>query len=456
MTMFSTAVSSLRFRASAFAASFINVFLGAMILMAFASLLDSADGAGVSPADKKTLTIMALVIGGWGLLIVAFGVVATSNLSVRQRSTEIALLKSVGATPRQIGRMIISEVTIISIVAALIAIPVAFVAGRACLASLQATHQVAQTIGHHFGIFALSIGLGDTAVAAAIATAVAARRAASLNTREALAVAATDARRMSRKRIIFGCLFLLAGIDCGLLIATVFKNQEYVAMSLAGQACIHTSIGLALFAPALMRAAAWLLGAPLRMVSRVSGYLAGTNVRQRPGQSANILMPIIMFTGMTAGGLYIQSVANNANAAAHIVESANSKGIETLNFIVVAMIAVFAAVVLINIAIATTTYRKREFGQERLVGATPAQVLQMVAFESMTIVITGLSIGTVAALVGIVPYSIARTHQAVPHVGLGIYAGVAAMAIVLTAITDLGATLRAMRRPAIEAVGLNI
>lgn len=454
--MFSIAVSSLRFRASAFVASFINVFLGAVILMAFASLLDSADGAGVSPADKKTLTIMVLVIGGWGLLIVAFGVAATSNLSVRQRSTEIALLKSVGATPRQIGRMIISEVMIISIVAALIAIPVAFIAGRACLSSLQATHQVAQTIGYHFGIFALGIGLGDTVVAAAIATAIAARRAASLNTREALAVAATGARRMSRKRIVFGCLFLLVGIDCGVLIATVFKNQEYVAMSLAGQACIHTSIGLALFAPALMRAAAWLLEAPLRMLSRVSGYLAGINVRQRPGQSANILMPIIMFTGMTAGGLYLQSVVNNANAAAHIVQSAGDKGIETLNFIVVAMIAVFAAVVLINIAVAATTYRRREFGQERLVGATPAQVLQMVGFESATTVITGLVTGTVATLVGIVPYSIARTHLAVPHVGLGIYAGVVATAVVLTAVANLGSTLRAVRRPAIVAADVNI
>lgn len=452
--MSSIALSSLRFRVGIFVASFINVFLGAAILMSFASLLDSAGSPAVSRADKSTLTTMALVIGGWGLLIVAFGVAATSTLSVRQRDTEIALLKSAGATPRQIGRMIISEVTVISAVAAIVAIPVAFFAGRACLAALHATNQVASGGTYHFGVFALSAGLGDTVVAASIAAYAASRRAASLSTRDALAVAAAGERRMSRKRIVFACLFLLAGIDCGVLTAMVFNNQGFVTMSLAGEACIHTSIGLALFAPALMRAAAWLLSGPLQMVSRISGYLAGTNVRQRSDQSANVLMPIILFVGLAAGSLYLQSVSNNANAASRIAESADAKGVETLNFIIVAMIAVFAAVVLTNLAVATTIHRRREFGQERLVGATPAQVLWMVGLESLTTVVAGLVFGTLGALAGVVPYSIARTRSAVPHAGIGIYLGVVAVVVVLTAAANLGATLRAMRRPALDAIAV--
>jgi len=233
--MLSIALSSLRFRAGIFVASFINVFLGAAILMSFASLLDSAGSPAVSRADKNTLTTMALVIGGWGLLIVAFGVAATSTLSVRQRDTEIALLKSAGATPRQLGRMIISEVTVISVAAAIVAIPVAFFTGRACLAALRATNQVAGGGAYHFGVFALTVGLGDTVFAASIAAYAAARRAASLSTRDALAVAAAGERRISRKRIVFACLFLLAGIDCGVLTATVFNDRGFVTMSLAGE-----------------------------------------------------------------------------------------------------------------------------------------------------------------------------------------------------------------------------
>lgn len=454
--MFSIALSSLRLRTSTFVASFVNVFLGAAILMSFASLLDSAGGSGVSSADKNTLSTMAYVIGGWGLLIVAFGVAATSNLSVRQRNTEIALVKSAGATPRQIGRMIISEVAVVSAVAAVLAIPVAFFTGRAVLASLGATNQVAHGISYHFGIFALSVGLGDTVVAAAIAAFVASRRAASLSTREALASASGGERKMSRKRIVFAFIFLVIGIDCGVLTATVFKNQGFVTMSVAGEACIQTSIGLALFAPILIRAVARVIGGPLRAVSGVSAYLADTNVRQRTEQSSGILMPVILFTGMAAGSLYIQSILNNTNATAHIVQSADDKGVETLNFIIVAMIAVFAAVVLINIAIATTVYRRREFGQQRLIGSTPRQVLRMVGVETVVTVITGLIFGTVGALAGIVPYNMALAHKAVPNVSLGIYLGVVGVVVVLTFAATLGATGRAIQRPALEAVAVNI
>lgn len=322
--MFSIALSSLRFRTSAFTASFLNVFLGAAILMSFASLIDSAGGAGVSSADKWTLTTMALVIGGWGLFIVAFGVAATSGLSVRQRSTEIALLKSAGATPAQIGRMIISEVAIVSVVAAVVAIPIAFLTGRAALAALGAAGEVAHGISYHFGIFALSVGLGDTVAASAIAAFVAARRAASLNAREALASAATGERTMSRKRIVFACVFLLAGIDAGVLTATVLKNHGFLTMALAGEACLHTSIGLALFAPALMRAAAWLLDAPLRVLSRVSGCVAAVNVRQRTEQSAGLLMPVILFTGLAAGSREPSWGANRRRAARSLGESGRS------------------------------------------------------------------------------------------------------------------------------------
>lgn len=454
--MFHIALSSLRLRTGAFAASFISVFLGAAILMSFASLIDSAQGTGVSSADKSTLTTMALVIGGWGLFIVAFGVAATSNLTVRQRSTEIALLKSAGAIPAQIRRMIISETAVVSVVAAVIAIPVAFFTGRAALAALGATHEVAHGIGYHFGIFALSVGLGDTVVAAAIAAYVAARRGASLNTREALVSAATGEQRMSRKRIVFACIFLLAGIDCAIMTATVFKNNGFVTMSVAGEACIHTSIGLALFAPVLMRVAARVLGVPLRVLTGASGYVARIDIRQRTEQSAGVLMPVILFTGLAVGSLYIQSILDSTNGAAHIVGSADNKSVETLNFIVVAMIAVFAAVVLINIAVATTIYRKREFGQWRLAGSTPVQVMRIVGFETVITVITGLSLGTVAALAGIVPYGIALGSKATPHVGAGIYVGVVATVVVLAFAANLGAARRAIQPAALEAVAVNV
>jgi putative ABC transport system permease protein len=452
--MLRLALASLRYRTGGFVASFVNVFLGAAILMAFASMFDTAGGAGVSTADRKSLTTMAWVVGGWGVVIVAFGVAATLNLSVRQRTAEIALLKSVGATPGQVGRLVVGEALVVSAIAALLGIPAAFLAGRAVLAALAASHQIAQSTGYRFGVLALGIGLGNTFAAAAIAAFVTARRAATLNAREAVAAATVEKRRISRKRIAFGCLFLLAGTDCGVLTATVFPDRGFLTEALAGEACIHTSIALALFAPVLMRAVTAVLGPLLRALTGASGYLADLNVRQRTSQSAGVLMPIILFVGMAAGSLYLQRIQNDTIAARHLVQSADEKGVQTLNFVIVGMIAVFAAVVLINIAVATTVYRRREFGQQRLVGSTPRQVLRMVGFETVVTAVTGLVVGTVAALAGVVPYSIALAHKAVPEVEPWIYLGVAGTAVALTFAANLGAARRAIRTPALRAVAV--
>ncbi len=68
------ALASLRHRRTAFTATFLSALLGAALIGAFATLAQTATGAGVSDADAETLTIMGIVVGGWGSLIVLFSV----------------------------------------------------------------------------------------------------------------------------------------------------------------------------------------------------------------------------------------------------------------------------------------------------------------------------------------------------------------------------------------------
>lgn len=128
------ALASLRRRPGGKLAGFLAVFLGVTILMAFSSMLDTANGSNVSAANRTALTIMASVVGGWGAVIVASAIVTTLSVTTRQRAGELALLRSIGATPRQVVRLIMSEVGLIGIAAAIIAVPAGFGGGQAVFA----------------------------------------------------------------------------------------------------------------------------------------------------------------------------------------------------------------------------------------------------------------------------------------------------------------------------------
>ncbi|HVX45557.1 MAG TPA: FtsX-like permease family protein [Mycobacteriales bacterium] len=450
--MFDLALRSVRMRSSAFLASFIGMFLGAVILMSFGSLLDTRAAGGMSADDKETLAIMAMVVGGIGAVIVVFTVASTLMLAVRQRASEMALLKSVGATPAQLGRMIVGEAAIVAVGAAALAIPVSVLSGWGLLKMLASTGRVSGGITYHFGESALVVGVGITVLASTIAAAFTARRTARMRVTESLLDAAIDNPRPSRKRIVAGAVFLIGGLNCAVLTATIFNGGSLgTTQSVAGEASVLSSIGFALLAPTLIRRVTYGFAVALQRFTGVGGYLTVQNVRQRSQQMSGALMPIIVLTGLAIGVLYVQSIENSL-VAAKGVATADDKGTETLNYVVVGMICAFAAIALINSLIAATTYRRREFGQQRLVGSTPAQVLGMVGVEGVALILTGILFGSIAGLLTVIPYNIARTDSIIPNSTAGIYVGILASVVVLTLASSIGAARRTIRTPAVEAV----
>ena len=447
--MLTVTLSNLRYRKAAYLASFLNLFLGGAILTGFAALYETGSQPGLSKTDRSALQTMALVIGGWGALIIAFGTAATLSLAVQQREKEMALLKAAGSLPRQIRRMIMVETATLLAAAAIPATPAGMAVGRAVLATLKSTHQVSDQVGFRFGSTTLAIGLGDIAVAAMLAAVVASRRAANSSTAASLVNAATDDPKMGRKRKIIAVLSILGGLNAGVMSATVLKHSGYTTMAVAGQACIFTGIGLGLLAPALIRLTGAVLGPLMR---RGTGYLAEAELRRHSRQAAGVLMPVILFVALANGALYQQFIQDDANRAAHITLSADDKGVQTLSFLVVGMIALFAAVVVANIAVASTLHRRREFGQRRLIGDTPGEVRRSLGWEVGAVLAAGLVFGTLAALAGIIPFSYAKTGDLLPHQGIGVFLGVAASVIALTVAACLGAARRVLNVPALAAI----
>ena len=435
MTMTRLALTGLRHRTGAFVATFLSAALGAAILMTFASLIDTAGGPGVNATSEEGLITTASVAGGWCLLIVVFAVSSTMSLSVRQRALEMGVLRNTGATGAQIRRMIAGEAVLVSLAAAVLAVPAGLVLGRVLLGLLQDTGQVARSIGYAFGPVALGAGFGVTVLGSLLGALLAARR---------------RARSVpGRGRVIAAAVFLLAGVSCGVVTATVMKGKGVDAMQTAGQASIWFAIGLALLSPWLLRLVTAALAGPLRLVAGAAGELAALNMRQSARQMSGAVMPVILFTGVTTATVIMQSIEDRAAAGAPLDEVQRS--VQTLNYVVVGMIALFVAIMLVNTLLAATGHRRREFGQQRLAGATPGQVVTMVVAESVLLTVTGVVFGSLASVVTILPFSIARVDDASPSVSPVAYAGVVLVAVVLTFGAAVGAAWRAIAGRAIDA-----
>src|SRR5699024_4024059 len=193
---------------------------------------------------------------------------------------------------------------------------------------------------------------------------------------ESLLGASQERPRTGRVRTIAGWVFVAAGLCAAITSALVLDGADISILQIvAGEASLLSAIGLALLAPALVLTCSTAISRALRPLLGVSGYLGALNIRRRPHQMSGSLIPIILLTAVTTGTLYTQRI-DNAVTERGGPTSSDATGVQTLNYTVVAMLCVFAAIMLVNSLIAATTFRRGEFAQYRLLGFTPWQVLR--------------------------------------------------------------------------------
>lgn len=428
------ALRSVRQRPGRFLATLLSAFLGAAIVMAFNSMHDTAGAPGVDAVSSETLRTAAGVVGGYGTLLVFFAVASTLTVNVRQRAAELELLRCSGATPGQLKRMVVGEAVAVALVGTAAAVLPAVLGGRLLVELFQDTGQVDRSVDHSFGAVALSSGAVVTLVASAGAALLAVRR-------------VTRGRRRAVRRPVFAWAALAAGAVAASS-TFAFSATDEMLMAFPAQGAILLSVGFALMAPKLLTGVLGRLA-----LGGASGWLAVRNLRRRAGELSGILMALILFTAVSTATLTMQAVESDEVAASGTVKSVDAKNLETLNYTVVGIIVVFVCVMLVNSLYAATTYRGREFGQQRLAGATPGQVLGVVGVEGLVLTVVGLLFGTAAALAGIVPFTVVRSDAVLPGQLVGVWVAVAAVGAAATVGTSLFTARRVLRTPAVRAVG---
>ncbi|MER5551075.1 FtsX-like permease family protein [Streptomyces sp. NPDC002793] len=438
------AMRSVRKRPGRFLATLLSAFLGAAIVMTFSSLHDTAAAPGVDDVSSESMTVSASVVGGYGSLLVFFAIASTLTVSVRQRAEEIRLLRCTGATPGQITRMVVGESAVVALAGAVLATGPAVLGGRLLLDLFKDSGQVAPHVDPAFGVMALGSGFGIAVLASVGAAFLAVRRA-------TVTAAGKRGPSVGRGRTLAGCAALVAGAG-GILTTYAVDGTNEMLMAFPAYGAVLLSVGFAVLAPSLLGRLLEVLRGPLAAVGGASGYLSAHNLRRRGAELAGVLMPMIIFTGMATATLYIQAVESDWVAASGLAKTVDDKNVETLNLVVVGIIVVFSCIMLVNSLYAATSYRSGEFGRQRLAGATPGQVLGVVGWEAVILTLTGLVLGTVAGIAGIIPFTMVRTDQVLPDEGPVTWLAVMAIATVATLSTSIGTARRTLRTPAIDAV----
>ncbi|MFJ5922501.1 FtsX-like permease family protein [Kitasatospora sp. NPDC092948] len=264
-------------------------------------------------AGGETVTVLAAVFGSWAVLIVMFGVASTLGLSLQQRAREMALLRAVGATSRQLRRMVVGETAVLAVLATVPAVGLGLVVGRLLFGQLARHGVVSEGIAFRQGWIPVSVG-AFAAVAAAVGAALfAGRRAARTEPVAALAQSAVQTRWLTTARLLLALFFLVSGVTLAVVTATAMADGPTLA-STAGPASVLFAIGLALLAPGLTRALVRAVGRPVRALSRLSGYLAVRNATTQHVRTAGAVAPIVLLVGIATGTLYMQSTEDAVSA----------------------------------------------------------------------------------------------------------------------------------------------
>ena len=343
--------------------------------------------------DKKGvsgfLTVIRWVLVGFGglaLFVGGFVIFNTLSITVAQRTRELATLRTLGASRRQVLRSVLLEALVIGFGASLVGLVVGFGLAKGLAALLAAfsldlpkTHTIvaARTI-----IVSLAMGTIVTVVAG-VAPALRATRVAPIAAvREGFVPPrGRFARRMPQIAGVVLAASVLA-VAWGLWGPGGSALLRVVAFA-AG--ALGLFVGVALVGSRLVKPLVALVSIPATRIGGAAGRLARDNAMRNPGRTANtaaalmIGLALVTFVAVVAKGLKASDAhaINKQLSAEYVVQAQNQwQGLPT------AVGKAVARVPGVNVASAMRYERARSFGKNiDTYGVDPATIARLYNFD---------------------------------------------------------------------------
>jgi putative ABC transport system permease protein len=258
-----------------------------------AAAQDRFDLAGLKQF-VSIIEIVLLAFAGVAMFVGAFTIANTLSITVAQRSRELALLRTIGASQHQMRRSVLAEAALIGSATSLVGLFAGLGLGKGLSAVLASAGIDLPQAGTVFALHTIAIslitGVGVTTLASLSAARRATRVAPVLALRDAGEVAPVGTARVSRRAAL-----LTAG-GLGGLIAGLFVHS----MTAGARALVIVSGALALFwgiallAPVIVPVLVRTIGAITSRMGGTAGRLARGNAVRNPRRTAGSASPLMI------------------------------------------------------------------------------------------------------------------------------------------------------------------
>jgi putative ABC transport system permease protein len=274
------------------------------------------------------LNVALLVFAFIALFVGAFTIVNTFSIIVGQRTKELALLRIVGASRRQVFLSVLTEAGLVGLLASAVGIGLGVLAALGLVALLGAFGLTLPSGSLVFEARTVIVCLIVGVVVTMVSAIGPARRAVRIAPIEAVSEQQVEHEISMRRRFMWGSGITLAGI------AALAVGLIAPAIQLVGVGAALIFIGVARLAPAVARPMASALGRPLARLLGMSGRLGRENSMRSPrrtAQTASALMVGLALVSAIAvfGASLSQSVTQSIDKAINadlIVLATNNMG----------------------------------------------------------------------------------------------------------------------------------
>ncbi|MEU1020371.1 FtsX-like permease family protein [Streptomyces sp. NPDC005898] len=445
------ALAALRAHRPAFVGTAVAALFAATVVSASTMMLGTTGAGGTSglpaPARRQIresgVGDMAIVLLIGSVYMSIFVVVSTMGTAVAQQHRELAMVRSIGARPRQIRRAVAVQALAASVPAALLGFALGGVGARWWHAGMVAHGLLPAEAVFRFGWVALPVCVGVAVVTTTLAALLSALRFSLLRPARALSEASTGRRGLGVPRALLGVLAVVGACFVSVLLS---KRPAAEAGEGAFLVLILFCVGAGLLGPRLIGPAAWAVSA---LVGRFgpSARLAMLNVRSQPRRFSAAVVPLTLVVGFGLTKIGMRTTAR------HRTGSAGGAGEVWLDYVGTGLYAGFAAIAAVNTLAMISFERRRDVALLRVVGSRRAQVRAMAAWEAGVVAATALLLGGAIALGTLAPMLSTAFGSALPYLPWAVPVGIAAGTLLLTLLATGLPVHAVMRRRAISVVG---